>query len=191
MQFLLVYLFFALVIFLVNFIPAFMPATWMVLVFIYLKYNVPLIPLVLLGVIFSTLGRIALYRISDSHFRRFLPKVSRENMATLGKYLNSRKHLTLPFILFFTFLPLPSNVVFIGAGFAKFDIKILASGFFVGRLLNYSFLVGSSGLVASEISKLVPEKYFNFWTIILQIVGFLLLFAVTKVDWSKVLRKFL
>lgn len=185
------YFLFCSLIFSINFIPVFMPATWMVLVFVYIQYKLSLVLIIILGAVFSTFGRIALYYVSKNHFQRVLPHNSRENMSVLGKFINSRKHIMLPFVLFFAFLPFPSNHVFIGSGLARFDIKTLALGFFVGRLINYSVLVTSSSLVAVSLNSLFKSPFTAIWTVLLEIAGFTILYIISKIGWNKVLGKFL
>src|SRR3989338_2339559 len=95
-----------------NIIPAFMPPTWTVLAFFVTKYDLLQIPVVLIGASCATLGRVVLVGISRKYFRRILSADSQENYASIGEYLNSNKHITIPLVVAYAFLPIPSNDVF-------------------------------------------------------------------------------
>lgn len=179
----------SLVVFLINFIPAFMPATWMVLVFAYIQYQLPFGEVIILGALFSTFGRVALYYLSEKQILHYLPKEAKGNFEELGTLLNKRKHITVPFTFLFAFLPVPSNHIFIGAGLAHYDLKILSIGFFLGRILNYSLLVGSSTLIAISLNSLLKSSFTGFTTVILEICGFASLFLISKIGWNKVFAK--
>ena len=57
-----------------NIIPAFMPPTWIVLAFFVTKYDLQIIPVVLIGATCATLGRILLAGISKRYIRKLLPE---------------------------------------------------------------------------------------------------------------------
>jgi hypothetical protein len=89
MEFLLDYGLLALVVFLINTVPAFMPPTWTILLFFYLKFDLSFLPSVVVGATFATLGRIVLYFLSLNFFGPFLSKESRKNLEALGSYFNT------------------------------------------------------------------------------------------------------
>ena len=62
---------FALV-FAINLVPAFMPSSWMVLAFFYIKFDLPLLVLTIGGAIVSGFGRMALAKGSAVFRRRFM-----------------------------------------------------------------------------------------------------------------------
>ncbi len=107
-----------------NIIPAFMPPTWTILAFFVTKYDLQLIPVVILGAGFATLGRIILANISGKYFRRFFSDKSKANYASIGEYLNRHKKITIPLVVAYAFIPIPSNHIFIAAGLAKMRIRL-------------------------------------------------------------------
>ena len=80
---------FALV-FAINLVPAFMPSTWMLLSFFYIKFDPPLLPLTLGGALVSGLGRIALARGSTWVKRRFMAS-KQADLDELGAFLDERR----------------------------------------------------------------------------------------------------
>lgn len=174
----------------VNFIPLFMPATWMVLAFFALTYHLPFIPIVIIGVMASTIGRIGLYYLSRRYVAKFLAKDQIKNMNELGQILNNQHNILIPLILAFSILPVPSNQLFIAAGLAKFNLKTLAAAFVIGRLANYLFFVGSSELAAGGVEALVKSRFIGPAAVVAQVLGLVGLYLVTKISWKKVYGKF-
>lgn len=172
-----------------NIIPAFMPPTWTVLAFFVTKYHLLLIPVVIIGASCATLGRIILASISRKYFRRFLSADSQENYASIGAYLNRHSKITIPLVLVYAFLPIPSNDVFIAAGLAKVRIKLLAGSFFVGRLISYTFWVSITQRFSDNLSDIFSRHYAKTGSIILEIVGLLLIYLIGKIAWKKILKK--
>lgn len=172
-----------------NIIPAFMPPTWIVLAFFVTKYNLPLIQVVVIGACFATLGRIILANISNRYVRRFLPGDSQTNYASVGSYLNSHKNVTIPLVITYAFLPIPSNDVFIAAGLAKVRIKLLAGSFFIGRLISYTFWVSLTQKLNGNLVDIFSSHYSKIGSIVVEIVGLIVLYLIGKIAWKKILKK--
>lgn len=172
-----------------NIIPAFMPPTWTVLAFFVTKYDLLLIPVVLIGASCATLGRVVLAGISRKYFRRILSADSQENYASIGDYLNRHRKLTIPLVIAYAFLPIPSNDVFIAAGLAKVKIKLLAGSFFVGRLISYTFWVSLTQRFSDNLVDIFSKHYTKAGSIVLEVVGLLLLYLFGKIAWKKILKK--
>jgi hypothetical protein len=79
---------FALV-FLINVIPAFMPPTWMILSYASIRYGIPFIPTVCIGVVAATLGRYVLALMARHWFRGIFPSRLIQNYLDLGNELRS------------------------------------------------------------------------------------------------------
>lgn len=172
-----------------NTIPAFMPPTWTVLAFFVIKYNLELLPVVLIGATFATLGRVILASISGKYFRRFLSNDSKDNYTSLGKYLDSHEHITIPLVLLYSFSPISSNYIFIAAGLTKMRLKLLAGSFFVGRLISYTFWVYTTHKLSDNLTDLFGRHFARTGSIILELVGLLIIFLIGKIAWKKILKK--
>lgn len=182
------YLLLALLIYVINVIPALMPPTWTILVFTVIKFNLHVVPSVLLGAISATLGRITLYYLARTYLRPFLSEKTKKNMDALGKFLNARSHLTVGLVVIYAFFPIPSNQVYIAAGLAKVNIKLFALSFFIGRIISYAFWVGTTSLV---IDKLLNKglRFTHLQGFLIDILGFAILILVSKIRWDKILSK--
>jgi membrane protein DedA with SNARE-associated domain len=180
-----VYLTLLFIVFALNCLPAFTPPTWTVLTGFVLVYHLPVLPVVFIGVLGATAGRSVLYLLTLYLGERLLRGKTKENFTSLGSYFNSKKHLSLLLFLTYAFIPLPSNQLFITAGLARVNLIMLSLAFAFGRLVSYSWTVYSSRFVLERIQvQISPTE-----TIITQILGLLVIFLISKVDWKKILKQ--
>lgn len=179
---------FALV-FVINVIPYFMPATWMVVAFFLIAVHPPFWPLCLLAAVASTGGRCLLALISNRWGRRLLSEERRENVSALGTWLNQRAGWRLELEVFLYSLgPIPSNLIFIAAGLASARIGPVAVGFFAGRLVSYPLLAGTVKGVNDHFDNLFLRAWRDPRTLILELLSIAALVAFTKIDWPRVLH---
>lgn len=172
----------------INIIPAFMPPTWIVLTFYYIHYKMILVLVVLVGAICATTGRIVLAWLSNRYLRHIIPNRSRENLTALADHLLKDKKLTIPVVLTYAFLPISSNQLFIAAGVADADIRIIAFSFFVGRLISYTFWVSVAHQVSDRLDYIFNKHYSNSRAIVFELASFLLLYVISLIDWKKVFK---
>lgn len=183
------YVFLASIVLGINVIPAFMPPTWTILAFFVTKYDLQILPVVLIGASFATLGRIILAELSGTFFRRFLPKNLKENYASIGAYLNKNNKITIPLVVAYAFLPIPSNNIFIAAGLAKMRLRLLAASFFAGRLISYTFWVSLTDRLSDNLPDLFSRHYAKTGSIIVEIIGLILIYLLGKIAWKKILKR--
>lgn len=171
-----------------NIAPGFMPPTWMILAFFYLQFNLSLLPLVIIGAIFATLGRTVLYLLSKNYLRRLFPSEIVENYGVIGKFFKKNNKLTAPLVLTYAFLPIPSNQVFIMAGLAGLKIEIIAGSFLAGRLISYSFWVSVASQVTNRLEGIFQSHISQGGVIAAEVLGFALIIIIGKINWKKVLK---
>ncbi len=189
MSFLGILIILGILIYVINVIPVFMPPTWTILAFYYINFHSPFIPTIIIGAFAATLGRITLYYISKNHFRRFFSKESIDNYDALGDFLKKRQKLSIPLFLTYAFFPISSNYVYIAAGLAEVDIKILAASFFIGRLMSYSFWVSASHIAITRVEDIFSNHVSNVSVIIFEMVGLIIVVLIGKIPWRKILKK--
>lgn len=182
------YILIGLLVFAINALPALMPPTWMILAFFYLHFNLQLLPLVIIGAFGATGGRIILFEFSRLYIRRFFPEKWLKNYDDLGKYFKKNQQLTIPIVLTYAFFPVPSNQVFIIAGLANLDIKIIAFSFLVGRMISYTFWVVLANKVMDNLENLFIAHLTNASTIAIELIGFSLIIIIGKINWRKILK---
>lgn len=172
-----------------NVVPAFMPPTWAVLAFFVAKYDLNLLLVVLLGASCATMGRVVLATISRRYFRKFFSSESQQNYASVGEYLNTHQHITIPLVLIYAFFPVPSNHVYIAAGLAKARIKIIAASFFVGRLISYTFWVKLTQKLSDNLVDIFSHHYSQAGSVVVELAGLALLYFIGKIAWKKFLKR--
>ncbi len=183
-----IYLILALLVFGMNTVPAFMPPTWLVLAFFHIHFDLSLPLTVLIGATAATSGRIVLSILVRVFLKPFLPQTLSENYDALGIFFQHNQKLTIPIVFLYAFLPIPSNQVFIIAGLAKLDIRIIAFSFFIGRLISYSFWVSVAHEVADRLEAIFIGHFSSFWTLLLELIVFMSIFIIGKINWRKVLK---
>jgi len=184
------YFLIALLVYIINVIPFFMPATWTVLSFIAIRYQIPLIPIILVGATSATLGRLTLAKLSQTVLReKILSEKTRKNIDQIRLHLEKKTVLTFSLILFYTFSPFASNQLFIAYGMTKMDLKLIAIPFFIGRLISYSlFTFGVSKLVQKVLPFSVTAVFTSYF-IVIQFLTIILLYLFAKIDWGELLNK--
>src|SRR3954464_15086720 len=120
------------IIFLINLSPGFMPSSWMVMAFFYIQFGLPLVPLCIAGALVSGLGRLCLAKgsdwFSDHFFRR-----KKEDLNSLGGYLERKRGLVAGFVFVYSLLPLPTNNLFLAAGMTRVNLAYVLGGFYAAR----------------------------------------------------------
>lgn len=180
------YLVAALVIFLMNALPAFAPPTWSILVFFALRYELNAPALIVIGIISATVGRWLL----ASYFRKLrdrLPAGWVANMENAGAHLRkSRAHASALFLTFF-FSPLSSAQLFEAAGVMKNQpLKPLLLAFAAGRVITYTtYVSGAEVLSSSSFGDLLREKMTSPSAIALQILMVVGLVLLGNIKWKE------
>lgn len=183
-----VFLLLGVFIYLINVIPLFMPPTWIILAFFYITFHPPFLPTIIIGSGAATLGRITLYIISKKYFRRFFSFNYLKNYDALGNYFKKNVHISIPLFITYAFFPISSNYVYIAAGLTNMSIKILASSFFIGRLISYSFWVGASHEISTRFEDIFSKHLSNSGVIIFEILGLAIVVLIGKINWGKILK---
>ena len=177
------------VVFVINVIPYFMPATWMVVAFFLIASHLLLWPLCIGCAVASTGGRWTLALISNRWGRRLLSANHQRNVAALGSWLNHRASWRRAVEVFVYALgPIPSNQIFIAAGLAKASLGPVAAGFFAGRLLSYPVLAAGARGINDRFDNIFLRAWRDPKTLVLELASIAVIIAFTKIDWPRVLH---
>lgn len=175
--------------FAINLVPAFMPSTWMVLTFFYIRYDVPLLPLTIGGAIVSGLGRLVLARGSAWFSRRFM-REKRRDLDLLGDYLDRNRHVAAPATFLYTLTPLPTNNLFIAAGMVGVNLGWVLAGFWVGRILADTFWVWTTTRVFNSLSDVFEGAVGTRWAIGLQLLSVVSVLLLYVLPWARWIRRY-
>lgn len=143
-------------VFLLNLLPAFGPPTWALLVFFYLDFDLPAVPLVLCGALAAASGR---YLLANGA-RRLRPRLSAERRASVDRAqaaASANRLRTAAGLGLFALSPVPSGQLFVGAGLMTVPLLPLTAAFFAGRLVSYSIYVAAAGAAEASLGSIVTD----------------------------------
>lgn len=178
---------FALV-FVINLVPAFMPSTWMLLSFFYIKFDPPLLILTLGGALVSGLGRIVLARGSTWVKRRFMA-TKQADLDELGAFLDERRHYVGATVFLYALSPLPTNNLFIAAGMAEVRMVSVLAGFWSARAIADTLLVWTTDRVFDTIEDVFAGAWGNWLVMALQLAGLASVVLLYMLPWARWLRR--
>jgi hypothetical protein len=181
------------IVFVLNLLPAFAPPTWVTLSFIGLTLpDAPVVVLALIGAIAATLGRMTLAKLSRVVVRAsLLGDRERRNIDAIRDGFERHRTFTLSMFLAYAFSPLPSNYLFIAYGLTTLRLRFLAVPFFIGRLISYSFWVGTASAVGGrlDLDSLESASYAGIYFILSQLLIVPVIYAFTRLDWRAMIER--
>lgn len=173
----------------VNLLPAFGPPTWTIIAFYGFSTDLSLWSLVVVGAIAAASGRLLLARFARAS-RGMLADSRVANLDALRAALADHRSSLWFALGLFALSPLPSGQLFVAAGLTRAPLPTFTGAFFCGRLAAYS-IYGSAAreLRGSEWATALRSQFADFGWIALELIALLLLVALFRVDWSRLLRK--
>jgi membrane protein YqaA with SNARE-associated domain len=174
-----------------NVIPAFMPPTWALLSFFHLKYQLGILPLAVIGAFGSATGRTLLALGSRVCGRRVLSESKRKNIEQLGDRLQQRSGFSLSGLALFAIGPVPTNHLFIAAGMARVPLAPVVAVFAISRCVSYILWMKLTETAARSLRDVITPNFGNAVGVAAQVVGFVLLIVLLRIDWAKRLSRWL
>lgn len=174
--------------FAINLVPAFMPSTWMVLAFFYIRFDLPLLPLTIGGAIVSGLGRALLAKGTEAFKLRFIK--DRGDLDELGRFLDERRRHAGFAVFLYALSPLPTNNLFIAAGLAGIHLAWVLAGFWAARIIADTFWVWTTDRVFGSLASVFEGAFGSWLAIALQSAGVVSVVLLFKVPWARWLRRF-
>lgn len=178
------------VIFVINLVPAFMPSSWMVMSFFYIQYDLPLLPLTLIGALVSGCGRYCLARESTWLKRTFMRKQARD-LDELGAFLETRKQWLTPTVAAYSLTPLPTNTLFVAAGLAEVNLFWVLIGFWSARMVADTFFVWTTDRVFNSLGDVFSGIYGNWLGIVIQLLSVTSIVLLYMLPWARWLRRWM
>jgi membrane protein DedA with SNARE-associated domain len=167
MSTLLILLLSCLLAFVMNAVALPLPPTWVMLALIHGGTQVPLVPLVIFGTIGATFGR-ACFALSIRFFNTKLPPKMQANAQALARAVHRQAKWAIPFVAVYTFLPLPSNPLYVAVGMGALPVTQSSIGYFMGRSVNNTLTLLAAKPVAGSIHDLFTHSL--SWQSLLQAV---------------------
>jgi hypothetical protein len=177
-----------LLIFVINLVPAFMPASWMVMSFFYIQFDLPLLLLTVGGAIVSGLGRLVLARESTFVKQHFMQRQS-EDLDNLGAFLEKRRGWLAPSVFIYALTPLPTNNLFVSAGLAEVRMLTVLVGFWVARVPADTFFVWSTDRVFTSIGDVFEGAFGSWIAIAFQLASVTSIVLLYRLPWAGWLKR--
>lgn len=182
-----IYLIASIIIIIINVVPAFMPPTWTIVSFFYIKYEASLWLLTLIAAMSSSFGRYLLAKTSEISVPAIFSKETTKNMKFIGSKIKKGKLHSFLVALIWAISPVGSNPLFIAVGFAGTGLYPVLLGFFIGRLLSYFSLAYTVAVVVNNFQNMFTSELFSLKNILLNLVGFSIIFLYLGLDWQSFL----
>lgn len=174
-----------LTVFLLNANPVFTIPTWIVVVFFAGKTDpFLLIPIIIIAVLASAMGRYVLTSYAKNIGDKVLPKRQKRNIEYLKEFFVEIENPKIAFIIafFYALSPLPTNALFVVAGIAHLRVLTLIGGFFFGELL-------SNIVYITVLETAIEEVTFSTYEYLLMgIIGVGIAVAIFVIDWRKIIK---
>jgi hypothetical protein len=177
------YVYFALVVFGVNLLPAFGPPTWSLVVFAHLRWGLNPVALVLIGATAAAAGRFLL-AVGTRRFGAHLPARPKENLARANVYLSRRRRSVWLLFGVFVVSPLPSAQLFEAAGLLDVDLVVVTVAFFFGRLVSYSIYLAVASATQRHLSGVFRSFFGSPWSFVVELVLIGAVVALPFVSWG-------
>ncbi|MEI6887028.1 MAG: hypothetical protein WCK31_02210 [bacterium] len=172
-----------------NVIPFFAPGTGLVVAFFYVKYNLPILLVVLVGVIASTLGRYILARFVGNITFKLLKQENNQNLDYFKRKLNEKELSVFLFSFVYCALPTPSNLLFLAIGASRAKLNYLLAGFFFGRMINYFYAVVFYRIVYDTFEQVISSQFKSIGEYLMQFVTIILFVLFLLIDWQTLFEK--
>lgn len=182
------YLLVFLLAFLVDLIPFAGPPAWTVMVFCLVVFKLKVWPVLLLGVVASTLGRYLMSRFIYKLSGKFLTEEKTQDLAFIGGKLESHGWQSRLFIFLYTLTPLSTTALFTAIGMARISAAKALPAFFAGKLISDWLVLEASDYVAQD-PKAVLHNLFSPQFIIYTMLGIVVVAFLLFADWRTLLEK--
>jgi uncharacterized membrane protein YdjX (TVP38/TMEM64 family) len=175
-------------VFAVNLLPAFGPPTWAVLAFFTLRYDLPVVPMVVGGAVCAASGRLLLGHASR-HLRRRLSAERREQLSVAADALTGERRRSVGTLGLFALSPVPSAQLFVAAGLLDLRLLRLTGAFFAGRLVSYAIYVSGTAFARESLGDVLGDAFASPIGIALQLAMLLGVVALLRIDWASRLAR--
>jgi uncharacterized membrane protein YdjX (TVP38/TMEM64 family) len=178
----------ALVIVVVNMLPAFAPPTWAILVLVQARYGYPTAVLVVVGACAAATGR-TLLALGARRVRHWVSPQRLESLEAAKGLLVARRATAIGALALFLVSPLPSGQLFVAAGLLDLRLPPLVAAFLVGRLFSYTVYLTAASAAAATVDQLIGKGVSSWVAVAVQIALFGLVIVLARVDWVRVAKR--
>ncbi len=172
-----------------NATPVLAPPTWAMLAWFGVQYNLPILPLAIVGAAGSTLGRIILALASRWLGQRVIPARRRADAERAAELIRQNSRLNLPALALFAAGPIPKAVLFMAAGIARLPLLPGAIAYGCGRAAMYLGALAAAGTTAATFGDLFSLSGGGALMIGAQVATAAGVFLVLRLDLASILGR--
>jgi len=173
---------------LMDITPLPLPPAFTIMILLQIMFDLPVWPVIIIGVIGSIVGRYILTLYIPMISSRIFKKSKQEDIEFLGNKLKTKGWKSQLFILFYTLMPLPSTPLFIAGGVAKMKPVYIIPAFFVGKFTSDSVAV-FMGKFATENTQSLLRGMLYWKSVTGLLVGLAFLFLLVFIDWRSLIQQ--
>lgn len=173
---------------LMDITPLPLPPAFTVMILLQVMFDLPVWPVIIIGVIGSILGRYILTLYIPSLSSRIFQKSKNDDIEFLGNNLKTKGWKSQLFILFYTLMPLPSTPLFVAGGVARMKPAYIIPAFFIGKFTSDSIAV-FTGKFATENTQSLLQGMLSWKSVTGLLVGLIFLFLLVFIDWRSLIQK--
>ena len=173
---------------LMDITPLPLPPAFTIMILLQIMFDLPVWPVIIIGVIGSIVGRYILTLYIPMISSRIFKKSKNEDIEFLGNKLKTKGWKSQLFILFYTLMPLPSTPLFVAGGVARMKPVSLIPAFFVGKFTSDSIAV-FTGKFATENTQSLLQGMLSWKSVTGLLVGLAFLFLLVFIDWRSLIQQ--
>lgn len=173
---------------LVDIVPFPLPPAFTVMILLQIKYDLPIWPVVAIGVTGSVVGRFILTLYIPKVSSKVFNRTKKEDVEFLGSKLKQKPVRSNLFVLAYSLMPLPTTPLFLAAGMARLTPLYIIPAFLVGKSISNAIAVTAGNYAANNASDLLHGAT-SWKSILILILGLLMIFALLFLDWRLLLRE--
>jgi uncharacterized membrane protein YdjX (TVP38/TMEM64 family) len=170
-------------VFVMNAVTFPLPPAWTVMAAYYATGRVPLLPLTLVGSAAATLGRL-LFSRTVARFTGRLSAQEQANAKALADAANRRLRWPWLFVIVYSFLPVPSDPVFVAIGLGALPQRSSTIAYFLARSVFNTLMVWAASPAVSDLGDLFAGRFsWSSLVVVLAAVCGYVLFL--KLPWAR------
>jgi membrane protein YqaA with SNARE-associated domain len=174
--------------FVLDVVPVPLPPACTAMIFLQIKFDLDVWPVIIIGVLGSILGRFLLAMYIPYLSGKIFNKAKNQDVQFLGKKLKEKGWKGPLFILVYSLIPLPTTPLFLAGGMARMKPLYMVLPFMVGKFIGDMTAVLTANYAAENIEDL-KEGMISWKSILSLALGLILVFALLFIDWETLIRQ--
>lgn len=174
--------------FALDVVPVPLPPACTAMIFLQIKYDLDVWPVIVIGVIGSLLGRFLLAMYIPYLSGRIFTKAKNQDVQFLGKKLKEKGWRGPLFILVYSLIPLPTTPLFLAGGMARMKPFYMVGPFMVGKFIGDAIAVLTANYAAENMEDL-KQGIVSWKSIFSLALGLILVFALLFIDWETLIKE--